>query len=101
MGSFLKKATRFANKTQPHTWVMGEKASAKIDLAGQLTGAHDQYYQPETPEAAPDPMVDSQAYAERDRIRRRAKRAQGQPSTIRAGTMATPYTGQPASLLGQ
>jgi hypothetical protein len=100
MGSIFKKANRLANKMQPHTWVMGEKASAGVDLGGQLVGAHDAYYQPEDIAAAPSPQVDDQAYVQRDRIRRMAKRAQGRDSTIRTGSTGAPYTGAPARLLG-
>lgn len=99
MGSLIKKHARRANKLQPHTWVMGEKASADIDLAGQLVGAHDANYKPEEVEPAPSPNVDD-AYIQRDRIRRMAKRAQGRDSTIRAGGTGAPYTGAPAKLLG-
>jgi len=100
MGSIIKKATKLGNKASPHTWVMGEKASAQYDLGGQLTGAHDERYQPEEIAAAPAPQVDDQAYVQRDRIRRMAKRAQGRDSTIRTGATGAPYTGAPAKLLG-
>jgi hypothetical protein len=100
MGSIFRKAGRLANKMQPHTWVMGERASANMDLGGQVVGAHDKYYQPEDVAPAPSPQVDDQAYVQRDRIRRMAKRAQGQPSTVRTGSTGAPYTGAPAKLLG-
>ncbi len=100
MGSIIKKATRLGNKASPHTWVMGEKQSAQYDLGGQLTGAHDALYQPENIEPAPSPVNDAPAYQARDRVRRMARKAQGQPSTIRTGATGAPYTGAPAKLLG-
>lgn len=100
MGSLIKKAARLGNKASPHTWIVGSKASAKMDFGGQILGAWDRYYQPETPDAPPSPIVDNEAYVQRDRIRRMAKKAQGRDSTIRAGSLARPYTDSPASLLG-
>lgn len=99
MGSLIKKLGRISNKGNPHTWVMGEKASANIDLAGQLVGAHDARYQPQNVDAPPAPS-DAGALIERDRMRRRVAKAMGQPSTIKAGSLAQPYTGAPARLLG-
>lgn len=99
MGSLFKKSQRIVNKTMPHTWIMGERASAGIDLAGQVTGAHDDLYKPQDVEAPPAPNP-AGAYIERDRIRRRISKALGQSSTIRAGSLAQPYTGAPARLLG-
>lgn len=91
MGSTGKKALRFANKTMPHTWVMGEQNSASIDFAGQLAGAHDHLYKPGKVEALPSPEVDAQAYTARDRIRRLARTAQGRDSTMRTDLQAAPY----------
>jgi len=100
MGSIFKKATKFANSASPHTWVVGKKASASMDFGGQALGVHDDRYQPEDIAAAPSPQVDDQAYVQRDRIRRMAKKAQGRDSTVRTGSTGAPYTGQPAKLLG-
>lgn len=100
MGSVFKKAGKLANKMQPHTWVMGEEASRSVDFGGQLVGAHDDAYKPTDIEAAPSPVVDDQAYMQRDRIRRIARKAQGQQSTIRTSAASAPYTGTPAKLLG-
>jgi hypothetical protein len=100
MGSVFKKAGKLAGKMQPHSWVLGEKASKSLDFGGQLVGAYDDQYKPAEIEAAPTPIVDDQAYVQRDRIRRIAKKAQGRDSTIRTSSTAAPYTGAPAKLLG-
>ncbi len=56
---------------------------------------------PETIDAAPSPAgIEGDAYQARDRIRRMARKAQGQPSTIRTGATGAPYTGAPSKLLG-
>lgn len=99
MGSPLRKLTKLANKTMPHTWIMGERASAGVDLAGQLTGAHDALYKPAAIAPAPALNTDA-AYLQRDRVRRMAQRAQGQASTIRTSSTGAPYTGAPKQLLG-
>lgn len=97
----LSKVAKFSNKVQPHSLVMGEKASAQYDLAGQLTGAHDGLYKPKeiTP---PDVIADSAVTSvERDRMRRMARRASGRDSTIRTGPSGVvPYSDQPKKLLG-
>lgn len=100
MGSPLKKLTRFANKTMPHTWVMGESASAQYDLAGQLTGAHDRLYKPKDVTPPPRADVDQSGLIERDRQRRLARRAAGRDSTVRTGPGGAPYDGAPKTLLG-
>lgn len=103
MGSSInglaKHGLRFGNKIMPHTWVLGSTQSRSIDLGGQVAGAYDNQYKPADVEAPASPIVDDDAYRARDRMRRLARKAQGQPSTIRAG-LTQPYTGQPESLLG-
>lgn len=100
MGSPLKKLLRFSNKIQPHSLLMGEKASAQYDLAGQLAGAHDHLYKPKN--VAPPPVAnDTQTgVVERDRMRRMARRAQGRDSTVRTGPGGAPYDAAPKTLLG-
>ncbi len=101
----MGSVTRFLNKTMPHTWIMGEKASAGLDFAGQLTGAHDHYYQPADVQPIPDNTADANTAAATaaDRARRLAKRAAGLDSTIRtspSGAAAALYNPQPKTLLG-
>jgi hypothetical protein len=97
----MGSVTRFLNKTQPHTWVMGEKQSAQFDFAGQATGAHDHLYKPANVQPIPTSDTDSAALVERDRMRRVAKRAAGLDSTIRTSPAgATLYNPQPKALLG-
>ena len=100
MGSPIKKLARISNQFQPHTLILGKKVSAGMDLAGQALGAYDANYQPTDVAAPPSPVNDAPAYTARDRIRRMAKRASGQQSTIRTGGPGAPYTGAPATLLG-
>ena len=100
MGSVGKKLLRGANKTMPHTWVMGEQASASIDFAGQAAGAHDRLYKPRDVEAIPPPEVDNQALIARDRMRRTARAAAGRDSTVRTSPQGAPYQPTPKKLLG-
>jgi len=100
MGSAFKGLLRLGNNVSPHTWVLGKKASAGMDLGGQAFGAYDKNYQPSDIAAAPSPVNDAGAYVARDNIRRRAARAQGLNSTIRTSATGAPYTGAPATLLG-
>lgn len=107
MGSVGRKLTKFANKTMPHTWVMGEKASAQYDLAGQVFGAHDDLYKPKDAPAIPTDDgtgndAEAAALIARDRMRRMARRANGLDSTIRTSPTgaAALYTAQPKQLLG-
>ena len=80
--------------------VFGKKTFSGIDLGGQVLGQYDSLYKPTDVQAAPSPIVDDQAYAARDRVRRIAKKAQGLQSTIHTSSTGAPYTGAPASLLG-
>ena len=100
MGSPLKKLLKFSNKIQPHSLLMGEKASAQYDLAGQLAGSHDYLYKPKEIDPIPTPD-DAGANVARDRMRRLAKKASGRDSTIRTSPQgAAPYSAAPKSLLG-
>lgn len=100
MGSSVKKAFqdpvgRLAGKA------FGKKTFSSIDLGGQILGQYDDLYKPENvpaPESAA--VIEAGAYEQRDRIRRIARKAQGQASTIRTSSTAEPYTGAPARLLG-
>lgn len=96
MGSVL----RFANKTMPHSWFMSDKDSAKLDLGGQLFGAHDRNYRPKEVEPIPQIDMGSESNIERDRMRRTARRAAGRDSTIRTSSQGAPYSSAPKSLLG-
>lgn len=81
----------------------GKKTFSSIDLGGQVLGQYDDLYKPADVSADPPPSpiaADTEAYAQRDRIRRIAKKAQGQQSTIRTSSTGAPYTGAPATLLG-
>lgn len=100
ISNLAKKGLRFGNSIMPHTWVLGKKASMGMDLGGQVAGAYDDQYKPTDIEAAPSPINDAEAYTQRDRVRRVAKKAQGVSSTIRTGGTGAPYTGAPATLLG-
>ena len=99
MGSNIKKAFqdpvgRLAGKA------FGKKTFSGLDLGGQILGQYDDLYKPEDIAAAPSPENSADAYTQRDRIRRVAKKAMGQQSTIRTGGTGAPYTGAPATLLG-
>lgn len=100
MGSLVKKAARLGNAVSPHTWVLGKKASMGMDFGGQVLGAYDEQYKPEDIAPAPSTINDASAYTQRDRVRRIARKAQGQGSTIRTGGTGAPYTGAPSTLLG-
>lgn len=101
MGSVGKKLTKVANKFSPHALIMGEEASASMDLGGQLFGAHDDLYKPKNIEAIPGGAnMDASAMAERDRARRLARRAMGRDSTVRTGAQGAAYQGAPKTLIG-
>ena len=98
MGNAVKKLARLGNK--PNEWLFGKKTARSIDFGGQVLSAYDSDYKPEDVAAPPSPIVDADAYTQRDRIRRTARRAMGRDSTIRTSPTGAPYTGQPATLLG-
>lgn len=96
-----QKGLAFGNKMNPHTWALGERQSAAMDLGGQIAGAHDDLYKPKAVADIPSPIVDSAAFTERDQARRLAKKANGRDSTIRTSPAgATLYSAQPKTLLG-
>lgn len=100
MGSAVKGLLRLGNNVSPHTWVLGKKASAGMDLGGQAFGAYDDQYKPADVVAPPTPINDNAAYQARDRVRRVAKKAQGIDSTVKTSPTGAPYTGTPSRLLG-
>jgi hypothetical protein len=96
-----QKGLAFGNKLNPHTWALGERQSAAMDLGGQVAGAHDDLYKPKDIAAAPSADTSVDAYTQRDFARRLAKRASGRDSTIRTSPAgAALYSAQPKSLLG-
>lgn len=74
-------------------------AARKFDVVGNVLGLNKHGGGGGDDNAIPGPYMDPEAYLERDRQRRLAKRAQGQESTIRT-SVASPYNPQPKSLLG-
>jgi len=98
MGTIGKKLARFS--TRPARIILGDKAQARLDPFGKAIGAYEK--SAAAPEETETPAVidPGAAYSQRDRIRRRASRAQGQASTIRTGGPGAPYTGAPSKLLG-
>lgn len=95
-----KSLLRFHSKATPHSLIMGSREAAKYDLAGQVTGAWDKLYKPKAVTAAPVVNDAAEGYAAADRMRRRARLAQGQASTIRTSPQGAPYDGAPKTLLG-
>lgn len=95
-----KKAVGFLEGLHPHSLLMGRKASASVNLAGQLAGSYDDLYKPAKVEAIPSPSNDTNAYAARDNTRRLARRAAGRDSTVRTGPGGAPYSAAPKTLLG-
>lgn len=101
MGGLLKKGKKVLQDPVGRIAgsVFGKKTFASLDPGGQILGQYDSLYKPEDVQAPASPIVDAEAYQQRDRIRRIARRAQGRDSTIRTNLTA-PATGQPATLLG-
>lgn len=98
MGKVISSVASFSNK--PREWVFGKKLARKTDLFGKATGIYKEPGAAAAPIEAPSPIVDDQGLLARNRVRRIAKRAQGQQSTIRTGSTGAPYTGTPKTLLG-
>lgn len=97
---FAKKAVGFLESLHPHSLAMGRKASASMNLAGQVAGSYDDLYKPAKVEAIPSPTTATNAYEQRDNTRRLARRATGRDSTVRTGPGGAPYSAAPKQLLG-
>lgn len=75
------------------------KFGRKFDVVGNVLGLNKRGGGGGDDNQIPGPFMDPEAYLARDRLRRLAKKAQGQESTIRT-SVASPYNPTPKQLLG-